>query len=81
MGLGLDSEQLSPSLASQWNQTVLPRKVHPDQTSHTAPPLSVLMEKAGELERGIFSAEVEFRTFSEMIFWFLLFLPPITFSC
>lgn len=54
---------------------VLPREVHPDQTSHTAPPLSVLMGEAGELERGIFSAEVEFHTFSEMIFQFLVFFP------
>lgn len=80
VGLWLESEQLSPSLASQWNQTVLPRKVQPDQTSHTAPPLSVLMEEAGELERGIFSAEVEFHTFSEMIFQFLIFY-FFPFSC
>lgn len=40
------------------------------------PSLSVLMEEAGELERGIFSTEVEFHTFSEMIFQFLLFFPP-----
>lgn len=73
-GIGIGSEQLSPNLASQWNQKVLPRKVHPDQTSPTAPPLSVLMEEAEKLERGIFSPEVEFHTFSEMIFQFLL--PP-----
>lgn len=53
-----------------------PREAHPDRTAGTAAPLGTLLARGkeeGKLERGIFSVEVEFHTFSEMIFWGLIF--------
>lgn len=78
VGLWLEPGQLSPNLASQWNQTVLPRKVHPDHTSHTALPLRVLMEEAGELERRILVLKWNFPPFLRWYFnsWFFAPLFP-----
>lgn len=68
---------------SSFHQILLPSRIDSFAQESTprsdithCPSLSVLMEEAGELERGIFSTEVEFHTFSEMIFQFLLFFPP-----
>lgn len=62
-----------------------PVKAHPDRTLLTAPLLGVLLahvEEAGEWETGIFSIDVEFHTFSEMIFQFLpFFFLPLSFPC